>query len=333
MTNTMLRPTRLTRPRVLPPAITGQEVILLAVIAILWAMLGATTEAFLSAGSIQPLLVAVAPTAVIGVGMTFVILTGGIDVSVGASMMVCSVLTAKGLADAGLPPIAAVGMSVVAGAVLGLINGVLIAYGRIHAIIITFGTANLFQFLGLRIFDSSTVDGIPNTLAFLGKGEAGRSLGIPHSFAITVVLVVLAWWYLRYAKGGRHLYAIGGNENAARLAGVRVRRHVTAAYAVTGALVGLGSCFVIASGTSTLDQSVGAGTELTVIAAVVLGGTSILGGRGSVVGTLLGAILVRTVLSGTTQLGLPSELGFLFVGLFIIIAVGIDLLRNSRGKK
>lgn len=332
MTSIMTRPTRSTMQRILPPAVTGQEWILLGVIVILWVTLGLSTEAFLSASSIQPLLVDIAPIALIGVGMTFVILTGGIDVSVGGAMMVCSVLTAKGLADAGLSPAAAVSASVLAGAGLGLLNGLLIAYGRVHAIIITFGTANLFQFLGLRIFDSSTVDGIPNTLAFLGKGDAGRSLGIPHSFAVTVILIAIAWWFLRYSKAGRHLYAIGGNESAARLAGVRVRPQVTVVYAVTGALVGLASCFVIASGTSTLDQSVGAGTELTVIAAVVLGGTSILGGRGSVVGTLLGAVLVRTVLSGSTQLGWPSDLGYFFVGTFIIIAVGIDLLTNSRGE-
>ncbi|WP_438354324.1 ABC transporter permease [Microbacterium sp. CJ88] len=322
-----------TARRILPPAVTGQEWVLVGVIALLWILLGVFTPAFLSPGSVQPLLVAVAPIALIGVGMTFIILTAGIDVSVGGAIMVCAVITAKLMVGADVPLLVAVIVSIVTGTLLGLLNGVLIAYGRVHAIIITFGTANLFQFLGLRIFGSSTVNGIPTTLEVFGRGEAGRTFGVPHSFAITVLVVIVAWWYLRYTRGGRHLYAIGGNENAARLAGVRVRPRVMSSYAITGALVGLAACFIIAAGTSSLDQSVGSGRELAVIAAVVIGGTSILGGRGSVVGTLFGAILVQTVLSGVTQLGWPSQLGFLFVGLFIIIAVGTDLLREKARRK
>ena len=182
----------------------------------------------------------------------------------------------------------AVLLSVAVGGVLGLVNGLLIAYGRVHAIIITFGTANLFLFVGLQIFGSRTVNGIPPTFDVFGRGEAGRTLGTPHAFLITVLITALAWWYLRHTAGGRHFYAIGGDAHAARLAGVAVQRRVLLAYLITGLLVGLASCFVIAQGTSTLDQSVGTGRELAVIAAVVIGGTSIMGGRGSVLGTLLG---------------------------------------------
>ncbi|MCP2032822.1 ribose transport system permease protein [Okibacterium sp. HSC-33S16] len=314
--------------RILPPPVTGQELVLVGVIVVLWVLLGIFTPSFLSPSSIQPLLVSVAPIALIGVGMTFIIITAGIDVSVGGAIALCAVVTAKLLVNFDVPLIVAVAVSMLLGVVLGLINGTLIAYGRVHAIIITFGTANIFQFFALRVFGSSTVNGIPSTLDVFGRGEAGRTLGVPHSFAITLVIVVLAWWYLRNTAGGRHLFAIGGNANAARLAGVRVQPRVVLAYAVTGALVGLGACFFIASGTSTLDQGVGAGRELAVIAAVVIGGTSILGGRGSVIGTLLGAILVQTVNSGVTQLGWPSQLANLFVGIFIIIAVGTDLLRE-----
>ncbi|BEL07670.1 ABC transporter permease [Actinoplanes sichuanensis] len=314
--------------RVLPSPITGQEVVLVGVIAVLWAALAVSTPAFLTAGSIQPLLVATAPVALVGVAMTIVIITGGIDVSVGGAIMVCSVLTAKALVGAdGVGLATAVLLSIAAGAVLGLVNGVLIAYGRVHAIIITFGTANLFMFLGLQIFGSGTVNGIPGTLAFFGRGPDGRTLGVPHAFLITVVITAAVWWYLRHTAGGRHFYAIGGDPVAARLAGVRVQRRVLLAYVFTGVLVGLASCFVIAQGTSTLDQSVGSGKGLAVIAAVVIGGTSIMGGRGSVLGTLLGALLVQSVASGVTQLGWRSQLSDLFVGIFIIVAVGADLLR------
>ncbi|MTD15520.1 ABC transporter permease [Nakamurella sp. YIM 132087] len=316
------------RQRVLPSAVSGQEVVLLGVIIVLWVALYFSTAGFLSPGSIQSILVAMAPIALMGVGMTIIIITGGIDVSVGGAIMVCSVVTAKTMVDTGIPLVPAVLLSMVVGGLLGLLNGVLIAYGRVHAIIITFGTANLFQFIGLRIFDSKTINGIPSTFDVFGRGVNGRTLGIPHSFVIMVVIAAIAWWYLRHTAGGRHFYAIGGDAQAARLAGVRVQRRVLLAYVITGLLVGLGSCFVIAQGTSSLDQSIGIGKELAVIAAVVIGGTSIMGGRGSVLGTVLGALLVQTVTSGVTQLRWSSQLSDLFVGIFIILAVGADLLRQ-----
>jgi ribose transport system permease protein len=316
------------RGRVLPFPITGQEIVLIAVIAVLWVALAFATPAFLTEGSMVPLFVAMAPTALIGIGMTVIIITGGIDVSVASIVLVCAVVVAKAMVDGGVSLPVAVLLSVVLGGLLGLVNGVLIAYGRVHAIIITFGTANLFKFLGLQIFGGTTVDNIPGTLSFFGRGDSGRTLGVPHSFLIMLVIAALAWYYLRHTASGRHLYAIGNDADAARLAGVKVQRRVLSAYVLTGLLTGLAACFVIARGTSTLAPNVGAGLELAAIAAVVIGGTSIMGGRGSVLGTVLGALLVQTVASGVTQLGWRSQLSNLFVGILILIAVGADLLRQ-----
>ena len=314
--------------RILPPVVTGQEVVLLAVIAVLWVLLGLFTPSFLSVGSIGPLLVSVAPVALMGIGMTFVIITAGIDVSIAGMIMVCSVVTAKLLVNTGLSLAPAVLLAMVLGGLLGAVNGLLVAYGRVHPIIITFGTWNLFLYIGYRVFDSSTVNNIPGTMAFFGRGAAGNTAGVPHSFVIAVLAVVAAWWFLRYTRAGRNLYAIGGDQEAARLAGISVRPRLVSVYVVTGLMVGLAACMTIATGTATLDQSVGNGKELEVIAAVVIGGTSIMGGRGSVVGTLLGAMLVASVRTGVIQLGWPSQLAFLFVGVFIIVAVGTDLLRE-----
>ncbi|WP_147915494.1 ABC transporter permease [Ruania zhangjianzhongii] len=314
--------------RILPPVVTGQEVVLLAVIAVLWVLLGLFTPSFLSVGSIGPLLVSVAPVALMGIGMTFVIITAGIDVSIAGMIMVCSVITAKLLVNLNLPLAPAVLIAMAIGGVLGAVNGLLVAYGRVHPIIITFGTWNLFLYIGYRVFDSSTVNAIPGTMAVFGRGAAGNTGGVPHSFVIAVVLVIAAWWFLRYTRAGRNLYAIGGDQETARLAGISVRPRLVSVYLITGLMVGLAACMTIATGTATLDQSVGNGKELEVIAAVVIGGTSIMGGRGSVVGTLLGALLVQTVRTGVTQLGWPSQLAFLFVGVFIIVAVGTDLLRE-----
>lgn len=320
------------RQRILPSPITGQELVLIGVIALLWIVLWLSTPAFLTANSLQPLLGAVAPIAVIGIGMTIVIITGGIDISVSGTIMVCAVVVAKTLVDYETSIWVVVLMSLGIGALLGLMNGLLIAYGRVHAIIITFGTTNIFQWLGLQIFGGNTVSGIPGTLATFGNGAAGRTWGIPHAFAITVVLAAIAWWYLRHTAGGRHYFAIGGDPVAARLAGVKVQQRIASAYVLTGLLAGLGACFLVAQ-SSTLAQNVGTGKELAVIAAVVIGGTSIMGGRGSVLGTLLGALLVQTVSSGVTQLGWPSQLSDLFVGLAIIVAVGADLIRERARRR
>jgi ribose transport system permease protein len=321
------KPARVTR-RILPSPVTGQEWVLVAILVILWVVLSFATPAFATAGSWQPLLASVAPIALMGVGMTMVIIIGGIDVSVGGAMMVTGVTTAKLLVDQGVSLLVAILAAMVLGAVLGLVNGLLIAYGHVHAIIITFGTANLFQFVGRQIFSSQTVNGIPGTLEFFGRGEGGRTLGLPHSFVLTLLVAGIAWVYLRHARGGRHLYAIGGDPLATRLAGIRVQRYTVMTYALTGLLVGVAAVFTVASGTSTLDQTIGSGRELAVIAAVVIGGTSITGGRGSVLGTVLGALLVQTVASGVTQLGWPSQLSDFFVGVAIAIAVGADLLRQ-----
>lgn len=319
--------------RVLPPPVTGQEVVLLAVIAALWILLTIFTPAFLSASSIQQLLWRLAPVGIMAVGMTMIIVTAGIDISVAAMLMVCSVSMAKLIAEVGWGFWTAVPIAILIGGLLGAINGLLVAYGRVPAMIITFGTANIFQFIGLRIFNSQTVNGLPASREILGPGAGGRTWGVPHAFVIMLLLVVAAWVYLRHFPGGRHFYAIGGNAEAAALAGVNVRRRTFIAYVITGLLVGLAACVTIAGGTSTLDQSVGKGQELATIAAVVIGGTSVLGGRGSVLGAVLGALLVQTVATGVTQLGWPSQLSNLFVGIFIIIAVGTDLIRERRRRR
>ena len=321
------------KARILPPLVTGQEYALIGVLVLLWILLGIFTPAFLTAGSIQPLLGNVAPIALIGVGMTFVIITAGIDISVGAGIMVSAVVSAQLMVSFDIPLALVIPVAVGVGLGLGLINGLLVAYGGVHAIIITFGTLNLFQYLGLRIFGSQTVNGIPPTLEIFGNGAGGRIWGIPVSFAVAVVFILASWWFLRNTAWGRSFYAIGGNENAARLAGIPVQTRVLSAYVVTGGLVGLGSLMVVAQGTNSLMQNVGQGRELAIIAAVVIGGTSIMGGRGSVLGTVLGAILVQTVITGVTQLGWPSQLGNLFVGLFIIISVGADILRDKARSK
>jgi len=318
------------RPRrVTARAIEGQELVLLVVLAALWAVLGASVDTFFTASNLQNLLSTVAPVTIMGIGMTAVIVTAGIDVSVGSSLAVVMVVVSQQVRDSGLPFWPGVGLALVTGGVLGLVNGLLVSYGRVHPIIVTFGTLNIFRFVSLQIFDGKEIAGVPDTFGWLGGGAAGRTFGLPHCWVLAVVLAALAWAYMRYTPTGRHLYAIGGDAVAARLAGVRVRRRLVAVYTATGVLVGLAACCVIGDG-GLVAQNVGTGLELQVIAAVVIGGTTILGGRGTVLGTVLGALLVGTVTSGVTLLGWSTDLTNLFIGVFILIAVGADLLRERR---
>ncbi|WP_163508800.1 ABC transporter permease [Fodinicola acaciae] len=310
-------------------AIEGQELALVVVIAVLCLVLSLTTRTFLTSSNLSNILFSVAPIAIMGIGMTAVIVTAGIDVSVGSAVALVMVIVSLAVRDSGLPFLPALLLALVLGLILGTVNGLLVAYGRVHPIIITFGTLNLYRFASLQVFNSKDVNGVPPTLQFFGGGEGGSTLGVPNAWWLAMVLGAIMWIYMRYWATGRHWYAIGGDADAARLAGVRVARRRVAAYAITGLLVGLAACCLIGSG-GLIQQNIGTGLELQVIAAVVIGGTSILGGRGTVLGTLLGALLVGIVSSAITLLGWPSELTELFIGLFILLAVGVDLVRQRR---
>lgn len=318
-----------TTKRITARAVEGQELALVGVIAVLWLVLGLATDTFFSGANLHNILFSMSPVAIIGVGMTAVIVTAGIDVSVGSTLVVVAVVVGKLLRDAQWAAPGALLVALLIGGALGLANGALIAYGRVHPIIITFGTLNLYRFFAYRVFDGEQVDGVPPELAFLGGGEPGTLAGLPTAFLLAVLLAALAWAYMRYVPTGRHLYAIGGNAEGARLAGIGVTRRLVGVYLVTGLLVGLAACVTVGSA-GTVQQNFGVGLELQVIAAVVIGGTSILGGRGTVLGTMLGALLVATVTSAVTLLGWRSDLTELFIGVFIVVAVGVDLLRERR---
>jgi ribose transport system permease protein len=317
------------RRRPVARAVEGQELALVVVVAALWVALSIGTDTFLTSSNLSDLLYSVAPVALIGIGMTAVIVTGGIDVSVGSSVAVVMVVVSKLIRDNGAPLPEALLVALVIGIALGAVNGVLIAYGGIHPIIATFGTLNLYRFLALRLFENKQVTGVPDTFTGIGGGGAGETLGVPNAWWLTMLLAAIVWAYMRYWATGRHWYALGNDPAAARLAGIRVRRRIVTAYALTGLFVGLAGCVLIGSG-GLVQQNAGSGLELQVIAAVVIGGTSILGGRGTVLGTLLGALLVGTVTSAITLLGWRSELTELFIGVFILVAVGVDLVRERR---
>ena len=319
---------RLDRPaRTWHALLARREVSVVALLVIGSVLFDLTHPSFLTVGNISSILTNVAVVATISIGMTMVIVTGGIDVSIGSMLALCMLMAAKAMvAGANLLLVLLVALAV--GLALGLFNGTIAAYGRIHPIIVTLGTLNIFRALHIQILGPQWITPPPVARVL----ALGTVIGLPAPWWLAVVLGVVASWVLLRRPLGRHIYALGGNPEAARLAGVNVRLVTIFVYAVTGVLVGLAA--VIQLGLSgTVQPNAGTGLELQVIAATVIGGTSILGGRGTVAGSILGALLVETVHSALITIGTISLLEGLVVGLLILIAVGFDVVQNRGATK
>lgn len=315
----------LDRGRVRQMMTGGNEFTLAVLLLVIGVVLTITEPRFATLGNISNILLDVSQTVIVGIGMTMVILTAGIDVSVGSALAVCAVVVAQAVnAGATLPVAVLVGLAV--GTIIGLVNGFLVAIGRIHPIIVTLGMLNILRLVSFKLQGGEWITGLPSTLSYLGNGEI---LGLPVSWWIALILVTLATIFLRWRPSGRHIYAIGGNAESARLAGINIRMMIISVYALTGLLVGLAAAIYV-GGQGQVQTNVGTGFELEVIAAVVIGGTSILGGKGSVVGTLLGALLVATISNALIVVNAPPLLEGLVLGVLIILALVLDRIRRRR---
>ncbi len=304
----------------------ANELSLLAILVAAWLALGAAYPNFATVDNVQNVLFSVSMIAIVGVGMTMVILTGGIDVSVGSGLAVCTVIVAKHVLDGG-SVLTALLLGVATGALLGAVNGVLVAYGRIAPIITTFATLNLFRFVSLEIFDNKQVNGIPVDAGVVRHQRphvrhpqrVPRRAGPYRRGRVVPARLRHRPASVRHRVEPRHR-AVRGRPGGPPGATV---------YLVTGALTGLAALVAVGSG-GVAQPNAGTGFELQVIAAVVIGGTSILGGRGSVLTTLLGAVLVGTLRSALVTMGAPGLLSDFFLGVFILVAVAVDLLRKKR---
>lgn len=303
----------------------GNEFTLIILLLLIGVPLAIAEPRFATLANVSNILLDVSQTVIVGIGMTMVILTAGIDVSVGSALAVCAVVVAQAV-NAGVSLPVAVLIGLITGVVIGLVNGLLVAIGHIHPIIVTLGMLNILRLVSFKLQGGSWITGLPPTLSYLGKGEL---LGLPVSWWIAVVLVIVAAVFLRKRPSGRHIYAIGGNAESARLAGINMRGMTIFVYALTGLLVGLAAAIYV-GGQGQVQTNAGTGFELQVIAAVVIGGTSILGGKGSVIGTLLGALLVGTIDNALIVVNAPPLLQGLVLGVLIILALGLDRIRRGR---
>jgi erythritol transport system permease protein len=324
-----------TSARVTLLLLRGRAVLVLVLLLIFFSALA---PEFLTTNNLSILAKHVAITALLAVGMTFAVLTGGIDLSVGSIAglggMVAGYLLTQGVILGGTahyPPVAIVVLLAICVCLaVGALNGWLITRAGVTPFIATLGTLYIARGAALLISNGKTFPGLGGTLARGNRGfpSFGQSfiLHVPTPVWMMLVLFVIAWIVAVKTPFGRHVYAIGGNERAARLAGIRVRRVVLFTYlfsAICAALVGL----IIASQLEAAHPATGESFELNAIAAVVLGGTSLMGGRGSVTGSLIGAFVIGVLADGMVMLGVSEFWQMVIKGVVIVLAVAVDQLQ------
>lgn len=300
-----------------------------------------TSDAFFSVGNAMTVSLQVTTIVYLGIGATLVILTGGIDLSVG-SVLALSGVVAGMLVKSGMPVAPAMGIGVIVGALCGGINGLCVNWLRLPPFIATLGMMLVARGVALQLTDARAISGLGEAFGALGNGTLWRIEkidaqgfpeivfpGIPYPVLLMIVLAIAAGILLRRTTLGRHLHAVGSNGEAARLSGVNVGRVTMFAYVASGALAGLTGC-VLMSRLVTAQPNEGVMYELDAIAAAVIGGTSLLGGVGTISGTLIGAFVIGILRNGLNMNGVSSFTQQIIIGLVILFTVWIDQLRNRR---
>lgn len=262
---------------------------------------------------------------VLAAGMTFVILTGGIDLSVGSILAAAAVvaLIVSGVPDIGMLGIVA---ALLAGLIFGLINGGLIAFLKLPPFIVTLGSLTAVRGIARLLGDDKTVFNPELPFAFIGNDSV---LGVPWLVIIAALVILVSWFILRRTVLGLHIYSVGSNPEAARLSGIKVWKILLFVYAMSGLLAGLGAVMTSSRLMAANGLQLGQSYELDAIAAVILGGTSFVGGVGTIVGTLIGALIIAVLTNGLVLVGVSDIWQYIIKGLVIIGAVALDRYRQS----
>lgn len=286
------------------------------------------TDRFLMPANLSNVSLQVAPVAVVAIGATLVILTGGIDLSPGSTVaLVCCTLAIL-VKKMGLPLPLGIFLVLLLGVACGAINGFFSTYGRIPSFIVTLATTSIYRGLAFLITKGTPIFSVSDALEPLFYG---RFLGIPLPFYYIVVLYALASLFLRNTIQGRSIYAVGGNESAARLTGIAVNRNKMLAFLIAGLTAGIGGVLE-AAWLNSGSPNYGAELGLQSIAAAVIGGASLVGGYGSMVATLVGALTVAVVQNGLNLLTVPASWQEITLGIVIVGAVGLDMWKASIGR-
>ena len=292
---------------------------------VLFIALTIATPHFLTAINLASVARQTAVINIMALGMTLVIITGGIDLSVGSILAIAGLFGTMAIKDGYPIPIAII-IGIATGLLCGFLNGLMITQLRINAFIVTLGTLEAYRGLALVVSKGLPVHEIPDSFSFLGDGNL---LGIPFSLWLLALCALLMHFVLEHTKLGRYAFAIGSNSAAAYYAGVPIKFHLTAVYAIAGMLAGLAG-MIEASRLMTGQPTAGQGYELQAIAAVVIGGGSLQGGEGSVMGTLIGAFIIGLLSNGSDLLGVNPYWQQVIIGAVIIVAVAFDELRKRK---
>ena len=265
----------------------------------------------------------------IAIGQTLIILTAGIDLSCGAAMSLAMVVMTRLAVKDGVPPLLAMAIGVGIGTLVGVLNGSLVAWIRLPAFIVTLGTLGIAFSLTHIYSEDETMLDLPSSMTWLGNTFKVAGTEITYGSVAMVLLYAVVWFFLGQTATGRRIFALGDNPEAVRLAGVRTRRLLLGIYASAGFIYGLAAVLLVAR-TGAGDPNAGQNDNLDSITAVVLGGTSLFGGRGTIIGTLIGALVVTVVRNGLIQIDTDSIYQVLITGILVILAVALDQLTRRR---
>ena len=291
----------------------------------------AQSSRFLTGGNLSLVVQQVMVVGTLAIGQTLIILTAGIDLSNGAVMALGNVVMTKLAVDSGMHPLLAILMGLLVCAAFGAFNGSLVTGLRLPPFIVTLGTLNIAFALTHIYSEDQTISNLPSALTFFGNTFQVGQTDITYGTVLMLALFVVAWYVLRQTAAGRHVYAVGNNPEAARLTGIRTRRLLIGVYTTAGVVYGIAALLLI-SRTSVGDPQAGQTDNLDSITAVVLGGTSLFGGRGSVIGTLIGALIVGIVRNGLQLMGVASIYQTLITGVLVILAVTVDQISRKRAR-
>jgi len=303
-----------------------REYSILLVFLLVCAIITSIRPVFLSVNNIFNVIRQVSMIGIMAVGMTFVILSADIDLSVGSVAGFCGALTAGLMARQGLPPLVAILIPIPLAALMGWMVGIVVTKAKVHSFVVTLGMMSIARGLALVYTKGLSIGNLPKSFGALGGGMVGP---IPAPVIIFVVFMILGYFVLTRTPYGRAIYAIGGNQEAARLSGIKVDRYRITNFILCSTLAGFAG-IILASRTRSAWPAAATGWELDVISAVVIGGTSFFGGRGGMAGTLIGALFLGVLRNGANLMGISPFYQQIIIGTLVVTAVVIDRLRRKK---
>lgn len=286
------------------------------------------SDRFLTVQNFSLILQQVMVVGTIAIGQTLIILTAGIDLSCGMVMALGGIVMTKLAVASGFNPYLAIVCGVLVTMAFGLVNGLLVTRIRLPPFIVTLGTMNIAFAITQLYSNAQTVTDLPPEMTFFGNTLALGGAAINYGTILMIAMYVFMWWALRDTQPGRHVYAVGNNPEATRLTGIATDKVLLAVYVTAGFFYGIASLLSVAR-TAVGDPNAGQTENLDAITAVVLGGTSLFGGRGIILGTLLGAVIVGVFRNGLTLMGVSSVYQVLITGVLVILAVATDQLSRK----